>query len=240
MPATELGTVIRLLLLVVFLWFRGLRFRERPEEEIAAGDLLRIDACATVSWSMMNTRLLTAVYFHKRHLELALRAGEPHRVLRALLFALGFAAAGGGGDAPTRSASMLERRVLPLIERLRGSSARFAAYEGSIEMVRGLASTFRGRFREAREHLERAVLRFEASPGSIANEVAFAAMFLVNVLYSLGEWKEMARRVAAFLEEARARGDIFLEVEMSKVGSLSALIRNPARMTAMLLPGKWS
>jgi hypothetical protein len=226
MPATPLGAVIRMLSLTVFLWLRGLRFLERAEGEIPAGELLRVDACEAAAFSLISSSPMTAIYFGKRFLALALRAGEPYRVLRALLIQVSYAAAVGGGETPTRSAAKLERMVRSLIERLRGSGARFAAHEGGIEMVWGLAAMFRCHFREAREHLERAVSRFEGNPVRLRNDVAFAAMFLVQMHYALGEWREMARRLAAFLEEARARGDLFLEIEMSKLAYVPALMED--------------
>jgi hypothetical protein len=225
LPATQLGAVLRILPLYVFSWLRGLRFRERAEQDIPAGELLRIETCASVSFSMIAVNVSAALYFQKRFLLLALRAGEPHRVLRALLVELGLAAA-EGGDVPTRSARKLERLCAALIDRLRSSGARFEALESSVEMMSGVTSMFRGRLREAREHYERALDRFDAHPVRFSNHVALSSLFLVGSLYGLGEWKEAAQRLSVFLEEARARDDLWLDLQLSLTGYLPALMED--------------
>jgi hypothetical protein len=182
-----------------------------------------------------------AFYFQKRFLLLALRAGEPYRVLRALLVELGQAAA-EGGDVPTRSARGLERRVAALIDRLRTSGARFEALESSVEMMRGITAMFAGRFREARERYERALDLFDAHPVRFANHVAISSLFLVQMHYGLGEWKEAVRRLSVFLEEARARGDLWLDLQLSLVSYLPELMEDrpdAARDAMDRLAARW-
>jgi hypothetical protein len=223
MPATPLRAALRLLPIVVFLWIRGLRFRERAEEDVPPAELLRIDTCASVSFSMIAVDASAALYFQKRFLMLALRAGEPYRVMRALIVELGLAAA-QGGDAPSPSVRRLDRVTAALIARLRRSGARFATFEGTVEMMGGVTAIFGGRYREARGRFERALVCFEAGAVQIVGEVALTSMLLVQALYALGEWKEAVRRRAAFLGEARARGDLWLEIELGKMGYLPALM----------------
>jgi hypothetical protein len=228
MPATQLAALIRFLPLAFFLWLRGLRFRERPVEQIPAADLLRIDTywAVALSLSFQISSVWMVGYFHKQNLRLALRAGEPYRVLRALVFEELIGASARGGDAPTRSAAELERIIASLIERLSASDARFAVLEGVVAMSTGVRALYRCRFREAREHLAHAVSRHDGNDVRVANEYVFSGMFLLQALYALGEWKEMSRRRAAFLEEARARGDLFFEIEMAKFGHLPALMED--------------
>ncbi|MFS8071223.1 MAG: AAA family ATPase, partial [Byssovorax sp.] len=63
---------------------RGLGFRERHESEIAAEDLVRIDTCWAVSTGLGLVDNIIGSYFQSRGLLLALDAGEPHRIARAL------------------------------------------------------------------------------------------------------------------------------------------------------------
>jgi eukaryotic-like serine/threonine-protein kinase len=226
MPATRLGALIRLLPLVVLLWLRGLRFHERPEHEIPAEDLLRIDACAAVASGLMAADPLLSMCFHKRFLWLSLRAGDPYRVLRALIVEAGFYAAVGASEIPSRRAERLDRLMVPLLSRFRGPSARFQALQGAALAMRGSNLVFRGQLRQAREHLERAIEGLTGPGAHLGNEVALTSTFLVQVLFVLGEWREAFRRQAAFLEEARARGDLFLEVTMSQHSYVSALIED--------------
>src|SRR5262249_11951865 len=48
--------------------------------------------------------------------------------------------------------------------------------------------------------------------------------FLVLALFTLGEWKEAVRRHAAFVADARARGDLFLEISLGGYAHLPALM----------------
>jgi eukaryotic-like serine/threonine-protein kinase len=218
--------LIWLLLFVVLLWFRGLRFRERPEHAIPAEELLRMDACAAVAFGLLRADPLPALYFQKRFLWLALRKGDPYRVLRALCFEAGMAAAMGSSEIPSRKAEKIDRLLLPLIDRFRDSSIRSRAIQGGLEALRGSNLIFRGQFREAREHLERAVVGLRGNSVEVGNQVAMSRALLLGALLTLGEWKELVRRQAAFREEARARGDLLLEVSLSLYSHMPALIED--------------
>jgi hypothetical protein len=56
------------------------------------------------------------------------------------------------------------------------------------------------------------------------NEVGLASMFLVQALFTLGEWKEAVWRQTAFVTDARARGDLFQEMGLSTLAHLPALM----------------
>src|SRR5262249_5214731 len=63
---------------------RGLRFHERPESQLPDNDRILIDTCWSVAIGLGMVDTIRAADFQARHLLLALDAGEPFRVARAL------------------------------------------------------------------------------------------------------------------------------------------------------------
>lgn len=219
MPATPLGALVRMLPLLALLWWRGLQFRERPASALSAGERLRIDACAALATSLGMVDPLPGMYFLKRFLWLALRAGEPHRVLRALNYDSTLSAA-RGRDLPTRYEDRLARTAAALVERLGDRNAQF-------QNARGMALLLRACFREARVELERAEARLREDGSAALNERGLCHFYLIQSLYYLGEWKELATRQAAFISDARARGDRLVEARLASLtGHVPALMND--------------
>src|SRR6185295_7885528 len=75
---------------------RGLNFIERDVSQIPEADLVRIDTCWAVAAGLGAVDLIRGADFQSRHLLLALQAGEPYRVARAMAFELAWTAARGG------------------------------------------------------------------------------------------------------------------------------------------------
>ncbi|MBK8410579.1 MAG: hypothetical protein IPL19_21745 [Sandaracinaceae bacterium] len=219
MPATPLGALVRMLPLLALLWWQGLQFRERPASALNARERLRIDACAALATSLGMVDPLPGMYFLKRFLWLALRAGEPHRVLRALNYDSTLSAA-RGRDLPTRYEDRLARTAAALVERLGDRNAQF-------QNARGMALLLRACFREARVELERAEARLREDGSAALNERGLCHFYLIQSLYYLGEWKELATRQAAFISDARARGDRLVEARLASLtGHVPALMND--------------
>ena len=77
------------------LWLRGLSFVETPATRVDPLVLQRIDACWSVSMGLSMVDTVRGASFQSRQLLLALDAGEPHRVARALAAEAAFVATGG-------------------------------------------------------------------------------------------------------------------------------------------------
>src|SRR6185437_6328872 len=75
---------------------RGLQFRARSESAIGKEELTRIDACWSVSVGLSLVDPIRAKDFQTRYLLLALRAGDPSRVARAMALEVGYSATSGG------------------------------------------------------------------------------------------------------------------------------------------------
>jgi hypothetical protein len=74
---------------------RGLSFRERPASEIPVKDLIRIDTCWSASSGLSFMDTIRGRDFQMRHMLLALKAGEPYRVARAMFNEAGYSALPG-------------------------------------------------------------------------------------------------------------------------------------------------
>jgi hypothetical protein len=73
--------------------------------------------------------------------------------------------------------------------------------------------------------LAEAEAELEESSAGLRRETAHFRQFTIVTLYYLGEWKELCRRQEAFIEDARARGDLIMEVLLSSsTGCLPGLM----------------
>ena len=95
---------------------RGLNFTERDASEVSQADLFRIDLCWAVSAGLGAVDLIRGADFQCRHLLLALRAGEPFRVARAL--ALEAAQTASRGGATRKRALQIAQRGEELAHRV--------------------------------------------------------------------------------------------------------------------------
>src|SRR5207247_5962696 len=78
--------LLSLLLRRLWIRLRGLEFREREAANIPDDDLFRIDICWAIAAGLGAVDFIRSADFQSRHLLLALRAGEPYRVSRAISF----------------------------------------------------------------------------------------------------------------------------------------------------------
>jgi eukaryotic-like serine/threonine-protein kinase len=84
LAATPRRALASLVLHRAWLRLRGLGFRERAVGAVPVGEVLKIDTCWSVAEGLGLVDTIRGADFQARHLLLALRAGEPLRVARAL------------------------------------------------------------------------------------------------------------------------------------------------------------
>src|SRR5205823_13463620 len=89
LPATPFRSLMGLLLGRLRLWWRGLKFTERHESEVPPEDLKRVDVTWSTSTGLTIIDIVGAAYFQTQNLLLALDAGEPFRLARALAWEAG-------------------------------------------------------------------------------------------------------------------------------------------------------
>lgn len=90
MPETNLQAIISIVIGRIKLWLRGMDYKERIESEVPTEILIPLDICWTLVDSLSVIDTVKAIDFQTRHLKLALDAGEPYRLVRALAFEFGF------------------------------------------------------------------------------------------------------------------------------------------------------
>ncbi len=203
---TPLRALLGLLLRRALVRLRGLGFRERPAAEVGPGDLARIDTCWSVSASLSTVDTVRGADFQTRHLLLALRAGEPYRVARALAMEGAYAAAGGGARGFAR-AERVGARALALAERLDHPHGVGVALTAS-----GAVAFLEGRFRVARERCERGLAVYRDRCTGVAWEAVTAQLFWIWSTVYVGEIGELSARLPGLVAEARERGDVYADV----------------------------
>ncbi len=190
----------------LILRIRGLGFRERPIAVQDAQLLRRAD----VAWSIGASGMgmvddLTAGEFQSLALRLALRSGEPSRVLRALAGEIGFSAVGGSGN---------ERRTARLLHTARALAERLDQPElrGLLSMTGGIAAYLEGRFADAAEGTARAE-RILRGP-SVAWDRVNALLWGIQAEVYRGRLAAVGERLPGLLRDAERRGDIYLQASL--------------------------
>ena len=216
---------------------RGLDFVERPASEVPPAQLRRIDVCWAVAVGLGIVDTVRGADFQARHLELALDAGEPYRVARALALEVGYTAT--GGVARARATAKRLRLATSVAGRLTDPHVR-----GLVTLVSGVASALEGRFREARDLTEsaEAILREQCS--GVAWELFNAQYFGLLSLAYLGESDAIGVRLPGLLAEAEERGDLYavtsLTTRIAYVSRLADDRPEEARDELRRAMGRWS
>jgi serine/threonine protein kinase len=201
MPKRPRGALFSLLYQRAALRLRGLGHVERREDEVGADELERIDACWTVALlGFVDT--LRGADFGTRHLRLALAAGEPRRLARAVAVEAVYASNIANGYDPRA------HELIAMAERLadKSDSPYAAAFVTGASAVVEHAL---GNFRQSRERAERAEASFRTSCAGVAWELDLVQLIALMCLYYEGNLSELEHRLGPILDDARQRGDLF-------------------------------
>jgi hypothetical protein len=205
MPPSPLRALWGLLWRRAFLRLRGLRFRLRLERDIPPEELRLIDACWAANLSLGLVDPIQGHYLQTRHLLLALRAGEPARVARALVTeAVGLASTGNAG---VRRARPILCAAEELVRQIDEPYAR-----GFTLLMRGVIAGMAGRWRLCHDLCNQAEEYFRASCTGVTFELDTAVRFSLGSLRYLGEIAELQCRLPLTVREARERGDLYGEM----------------------------
>ncbi len=238
LPATPRMALLSSLLHRVQLRLRGLSFRERAATEIPAEDLIRIDTCWSIAAGLSQIDTIRGRDFQTRHMLLALRAGEPYRVARAMGPEAAYTAA-FGGSAARRRTQVLVSRAMALAEAVKHPHALGMAY-----VTAGIAAYLEGRWEpgwELAQHAEE-ILRTQCT--GVAWELDTAHMYSLRALVFMGRLRTLAERLPNLLKEAGERGDLFaatgMRARFSYVVNLMANDPRAARAEARRAAAQWS
>jgi serine/threonine protein kinase len=184
------------------LWLRGLKFQRREAIQAAPGDLTRIDLCWSAVVGLSMTEPLRGADFQTRGLLLALGAGEPYRIARALAMEAGHRSTAGLSAVPqvgkllTYAESLAEERDSP--------HAR-----GITRLVRGVSSIMIGQWKAAQTSLDEAEHLFRSQCTGVSWERDTVHYFVLWALLQMGNLAELRRRWVIMFREAQERGDLY-------------------------------
>lgn len=221
----------------VHIWLRGRSFEETAEVHIAPAMLQRIDACWSVSMGLSMVDTIRGASFQARQLLLALDAGEPNRVTRALAAEAAFVATAGVNAE--KKAARLVSEARELAERLSD-----AGLIGLVDFCAGLTRFLVGRWREAATFTAQAERRFAEVGSRLSWEAANSRLFTVWSLFYLGDIAGLSVRIPALTREAEERGDRYavtsLRCGLANVALLAAGDPAGAREAVASAMAGWS
>lgn len=207
LPAGPKRALLSLILKKIQIRLRGLKFTERKASEIPEADLFRIDLCWAVAAGLGAVDLIRGADFQCRHLLLALRAGEPFRVARAMAFEAAQTASRG---EPTR------KRALQIAQRAEELAQKVGHPQaiGLSIWASGVAAYLVGHWKNAATLCERAaeVLRDQCT--GVTWELAIANRFMLSAMLYMGEIGEVSRRVPGLLAAALEQGNLFAAMDL--------------------------
>jgi hypothetical protein len=198
---------------------RGLGYRARPEAEVPAEELARLDACraAAVGLSMVNP--IEGSYFQSRSLRLALAAGEPRRLASALTWEAAHESV--GGTASRKRVAHLLAAAEPLVRELADPYL-----VGLVALARGLAAALEGNWPEGCAQCDRGAEALRTTCRGVLWELGTAHRFALWPLMFMGEVREIERRLPTLVKEAEDRDDLY------EVTNLCLVIRTFLRLAA--------
>jgi serine/threonine protein kinase len=207
-PKTPTQAMASLLLRRAEIRLRGLGFHERELSQISAAELTRIDVCCSIAALVGVVDTISGALFQTRSLLLALRAGEPTRVARALAAEMGYSCVGGSKTA--RRTDELTR----MAHALAGKTGDVNA-QATVRMADALACYLSGRFREGLVKAEQAEVLFRTHCTGVFWELSTTVFIATGSLAYLGQVKELSSRVFRAWREAQERGDLYASLNVA-------------------------
>jgi eukaryotic-like serine/threonine-protein kinase len=237
LPRTRRKALLSLLVRRLELRIRGLGFTPRLETEVARADLERIDVFWSVATGMTIADPIRGAEFQTHDLILALRAGEPYRISRALAWEAAHVAM-QGIRLKHRSEAHLAAADALAAELQRPHAT------GMARMSRGVAAYFHGDFKLCQRCCEEAAQIFRNSCTGVSWELETCNAFAFWTLYFNGEYGELTRRYTTLIAEVRARGARLAEADLTNFGGpfvwLAADDPEGGRRAVSGVMGEWS
>lgn len=186
---------------------RGFAFVERDQSQISPEELTCIDVCWSAAAGLGTIDAIHGADFQARHLLLALDAGEPYRVARALALEATYSAT--GGKASWARTQQLIAKATELAERLQNPHARALAM-----MANAGAEFHAGNYQKARHGLEQCRKLLRDHCNGVVFELVSVDRMLADVMFYLGEIAALREHVPRRLSEAEHRGDLCAATDM--------------------------
>jgi hypothetical protein len=211
---------VRLLLARMRVRLHRLRWRERSLAEIPAETLVRIDAAGSAASGLAFVDIARGAVLQSVNFLLALRAGEPYRVSRALAIESAYASVFGGRS---------HRRTGRLLDSARAIATRLGSDE-AIGLTHAMAAARAwnlGRWKECNAEARQAVTILRERCRGVTWERDTAHIYELDSLRWMGAWAEMQRLLPPLVADARARGDLYAEMILQlHYGTCAAIARD--------------
>ncbi len=205
LPKSDARAIASLLRQRAWLAVRGLRHREDDPATIPTRTLQRLDVCWTAARGLIYTDGLAGADFHARHLQLALRSGDPVRIARALgceahlMLAL-------SADPKLKRAQALLERAAELAERSGSPYARAMVVECS-----GHGWIAVGQWKRAAEEIERAIAMFREHCTGVSHEIGYCRAHAAICWLMMGRVAALTPVAYELLRDARERAHPYAE-----------------------------
>ncbi|MCU1276745.1 MAG: ATPase/protein kinase family protein, partial [bacterium] len=201
-PVSPRAALMSLLWRRAQLRLRGVKFRRRQASELAPAVLARVDAAWSAAVGLGNVDTIRGADFATRHLLLALAAGEPSRVARAMAFEACLTAAMGAKGVARANALAAEAEKIA--DEVNDSHAT-----GLAVAARAIALHMNGHWRDCLPFFDEAERIFRERCTGVAWELATGNLLRSYSLARLGELTELSKNVTQYLQEAEQRGDLY-------------------------------
>jgi serine/threonine protein kinase/tetratricopeptide (TPR) repeat protein len=236
-PATPRRAFWSLLWNQIRLRLRGIDFRPRSADHVPEDQLRVIDILWTAVAGLSIIDPIRGADFQTRGLLLALEAGETSRVVRALALEAAHLSVDSGPD---------RRRAARLVQVADQIARREDAPHaiGMIALARGLMAYLEGSWKQSLEYCDQADGVFRNHCTGAAGHLNTVHSFALWALIRMGELAELNRRWPALIQEARERGNMYLESNI--INYIMCIVNlsndNPAaaRDGSRPAPGQWS
>jgi tetratricopeptide (TPR) repeat protein len=189
--------------------WRGLHFEPHEASRVPRNDLLRIDTCWAITTGLLLVDTLRAASIQLQHLRIALDAGEPYRVARALALEACLSAASGGPAGIARSAAFAARADA-LARQVQHPHA-----VGLASLTAGVAAFVLGEWTRATELCERALTLFRDECTGVVWELTLAHNFYLGGLFYRGHVRRVSHWLPGLLDSAREHGNLYFEAELT-------------------------
>jgi eukaryotic-like serine/threonine-protein kinase len=209
---SQMSAVLSILLGRARLWLKGTDYRERNESEISPEILMRIDACWTLLSTIGSVNAIQAADFQTQHLRLALDAGEPFRLSKALAFEVAFSSIRG---------SRSKKRTAKITEMVSTLAKRVNKPEllAMVNLTKGHAAFMEGRWKQAWESFCIGEKITEEQCQGVHQGFAFrgidnALYFALRSLIYMGDINELLQRLPELLKNAKDRSSLFISTNL--------------------------
>jgi hypothetical protein len=236
LPANVGRVSLSLLLQRARLRLHGLRWVERDAEVLPTDTLLKLDVCSAVSTGLALIDIARGAALQTASLLLAMKAGEPARLARALAMEAGYRST--SGVAGVRRAEQILDRARDLAQR--GGDPRAL---GLVAVMGATCAWSAGRWEECVNRARTAKEILQGAYERVTWERDTAAIFEVDGLRWSGRWAEMKALLPELLLDARSRGDLYAEAILQMhAGSCAALADDDAERAraGLALLRRWS